>query len=44
MTSEQVRVVAAKVGALSEVLKTAILEILEFMRGKRERAEKGAER
>jgi uncharacterized spore protein YtfJ len=41
---KEVRVVAAKVGALSEVLKAAIPEILEFMRGKRERADRGAER
>jgi hypothetical protein len=37
-------VVAANIGALSEVLKAAIPEILEFMRGKKERPEKGAER
>jgi len=41
---KEVRVVAAKIGALSEVVKAEIPEILEFMRGKRERAEKGAER
>jgi uncharacterized spore protein YtfJ len=40
----EVRVVAAKVGMVGEVLKTAIPEVLEFLKSRRERAEPGSAR
>ena len=40
----EVRVVAAKVGMLGEVLKAAIPEVLEFLKSRQARPEKGSER
>lgn len=40
----EVRVVAAKVGMFGEVLKSAIPEVLEFLKSRRGRTEPGAER